>query len=132
MKNLFPIAAVATAVILAACGGKDARQDYTSFVIKINKTDEVTLTNVVSGYFDIKGYCWKIAEHGTLSTGQSTEEAILTIDVDSVYVFSDYNSVIMFTNPIIIKKNRKNIFNLSENPLAISSINKLDSLKYPQ
>lgn len=136
MKHLFYLAAIALTV--AACGGKDDEeqetwQDNTSFVITANATEDVTLTNVVSGYFDKNGYCWKIAEHGSLPPGGSTAETILTVDTDSVYIFSDYNRVIMFDNPIVIKKNKKNIFNLSENPRArYSNIDKLDSLKYPQ
>jgi hypothetical protein len=95
MKNLLllPLAAM----LCAACTQNEPEQtqDYTSFVITLNKGTEqsnVTLRNVVSGYFDKNGYCWKIAQHGTLSSKPSTErlstdEYTFTIDVDSVYVF---------------------------------------------
>ncbi|GHT16282.1 hypothetical protein AGMMS4956_18310 [Bacteroidia bacterium] len=130
MKNLIYITAIALACF--ACKKEsEPTQDYTSFAIKINDGDQVTLPNVVSGYFDGNGYCWKIAEHGTLSMGQTTEETILTIDVDSIYIFSDYLGSSRFNNPLIIKKNKKNTFNVSENPLAID-VNNLDSLQYPQ
>ena len=130
MKNLFLL--LSLSLLTVACSKKvEPMQGYTSFVIKINPDDEVTLPDVVSGYFDAKGYCWKIAEHGTLSKGQTSEETILNIEVDTIYIFSDYFGVIMFNNPFVIQHSKQNIFNLSENPLAIN-VNKKDSLQYPQ
>jgi hypothetical protein len=74
---------------MTACNkNTETTQDYTSFVI--TQKANVTLTNLVSGYFDNKGYCWKITEHGDLSLNQSTTETIITIDIDSIYIWTDY------------------------------------------
>jgi hypothetical protein len=72
MKNLLmlPLAAM----LCAACTQNEPEptQDYTSFVI--TQKSSVTLTNVVSGYFEYKNgrkYCWKIASHGDLAPYQT-------------------------------------------------------------
>jgi hypothetical protein len=152
MKKLFYLAAIVAIMLMTIIACNDTNnseqeqeqpppeeiQDYTSFIIKLENY-RIPLPNVVSGYFDKKGYCWKIAEHGILLAGQETEETIITINVDSVYIFSDYLSVVIddylsvirLKDPFVIRKNRKNIFNISGGPLAIH-VNKQDSLQYPQ
>jgi hypothetical protein len=133
MKHLFYLASLALA--LAACGGKENEQtqDYTSFVI-IQKSD-VLLPNLVSGYFDSIGYCHKVAEHGDLSLGQMTTETVVLVDVDSIYLFTDYMSILRcdagkFTNPFFLHKNKKNIFELNDDSRG-EQVDKCDSLQYP-
>jgi hypothetical protein len=144
MKHFFYLTAIA--LTIAACGGgsdkdDEQTQDYTSFIITLKSN--VLLPNVVSGYFDSAGYCWKIAEHGDLSLGQTTAETTLTVDIDSIYLFTDYDAIIMFTNPFAVVKNKKNTFELNDRssgtPLRSTtelwktdSIIKADRLRYPQ
>ncbi|MDR1022016.1 MAG: hypothetical protein LBL94_01905 [Prevotellaceae bacterium] len=145
-KNILYLATLALLGLAVACSkeGEDniqptddeQIQDYTSFVIELEKY-RTPLPNVVSGYFDQKGYCLKMYEHGTLLAGYATGERIIAANVDSIYIFSDYLMgiedtllAIRYKSPFVVKKYRKNIFNVSENPLAIY-VNKQDSLQYP-
>ena len=147
MKKIFYIAAIAAAAIVAACGGKENNsdadielwQDYTSFVISNQKTED-TLYRVVSGYFDAAGYCWKIAEYGTLAPDSTTTETILDIDVDSIYIFYDSDKLYVGTGlyirrfgHFIARKNRKTDFVVTDTTYAeyLPIVTDADSMLYP-
>ena len=140
MKHLFCCATIALA--LTACGGKDDKdneplQANTSFVITTVRTGNL-LPNIVSGYFDKNGICRKIAEHGdmdaTVPLGATTEEVMLDVDIDSVYIFTDFGAInylraTRFARPFFVKKNKKNTFDISEEPGLV--VVKSDSTQYP-
>lgn len=137
MKHLFYCATIALA--LTACGGKDDEQtqEYTSFVITIKNTN-IELPNVVSGYIDSIGFCRKIAEHGdivcTSNSETTTDEVILDVDIDSIYVFTDYlvtsyRHATKTKHPFPVKKNRRNTVDLFKE--SVVEVLKTDSTQYP-
>jgi hypothetical protein len=90
---------------------------------------------VLSGYFDAAGYCWKIAEHGTLLPGGITPETVLNIDVDSIYFYFNENGVDCGTYmPLVVRKKRGNNFTIDDATIVniLMTEGKVDSTYYPQ
>lgn len=105
-------------------------QDYTSFVFE--QTIDNLLPNCVAGYFDADGYCWKIADLGDISKGNSSSEITLpSEDIPSIYLFSDYYGVRMLNKEFTLIKRTKNIFNLTADIGGIE-VDKNNPKQYPQ
>jgi hypothetical protein len=103
-----------TVCLFSACSGDDPEmQSYTSFIIKLD-AETTIFKNTKTAYFNEKGECVLIAEHGNLKPYINTDEFIMTEFHDSIYIFYEWENGSRLKAAFIPKKNTKNIFSISE------------------
>lgn len=134
MKKLFTLLLILPFVF--SCSSDDNEraieptQDYTSFVF--TQDANVPFENCIAAYLDDNKHYIKIADLGTIEPNKPSKEVKLeNNDITSVYLFTDYNSVIRFNKAFELKKNKKNSFDL----YGVSGIkieDKKDPTQYPQ
>lgn len=131
MKKLLLILLIVPLFISCSSDDDEQTQDYTSFVVT-NQSSQVDLPNVTVGYL-IDGKFKRITALGDIKANGKSEEYILSDNnIKGVYFFSDYAGVIRINKEFTIKKNAKNLFNLSGDIQTISVTDKTDPTQYPQ
>lgn len=106
--------------LLVACAGDEPveeTQDYTSFTILLDDN----LRQAKTGYYDSNGDCILIKDHGNIVAHVETEEVILPVFHNEIYLFFDHSgdSGYRMKDPFILKKNIKNKLHIPENSTSI-------------
>ncbi len=112
----------------------DEKQDYTSFVVTVDKRVPETMIfpNCIAAYKKDNKY-YIIENFGSLSSKTASREIIIKDKtIKEVYVFSDYNSVIRFDIVFNVENNIINQFNIDYNTKGIHVNDKSDPTQYPQ
>lgn len=131
MKKLLSLLFLIT--LLISCSSDDdpktSGQDYTSFVIKNSTT--VNMDNTVIGYL-VDGKYKKLASLGDFKKGATSPEIrVEDKSITQIYVFTDYNDTRRIDVDFILKKNIKNIFEITSDSKT-TKVDKTDPTKYPQ
>jgi len=124
-------------IFIFSCSSDDENteptQDFTSFVFV--QTIDNELTNCVAGYKN-DGKYYKLGDLGTLKTKNQHSPEIRVNDnnITEIYFFTDYdnNSANRFDAVYSLKRNKKNIFELSSSTKGIPITDKTDPTQYPQ
>jgi hypothetical protein len=114
-----------TVCFFTACSGDDPieqTQNYTSFIISGVKTN--IFINTKSAYFNEKGECILLGEHGTLQPNVNSDEFIMTEFRDSIYLFYDYGDGMRLEKPFRPQKNKKNNFVIAKDAMGIDIMEK--------
>lgn len=129
MKQLLTIL---FAITLFACSSDDNEpsQNYTSFTVTIDATP--TFPNCVAAYKK-DGKYYKLGDLGDLTKGKiSPEIRVVDNSITQVYIFTDYNNVIIFDDIYILKGNTKNKITVKDGTKGIRVTDKNDPSQYPQ
>lgn len=131
MKQLLTLLLLCTFFI--GCSSDDDPvfgQDYTSFVF--HQTVDNNLKNCVAGYKK-DGKYYKLGDLGDLSKDKySPEIRINDNTITEVYFFTGFNGGVRVDKTYTLKKNTKNIFDLTNDIKGIPFSDKTDPTQYPQ
>ena len=115
MKKLLTITLLATLFVGCSSDDDDQTQDYTSFVVTIETSNQ--LKNCVAGYYTTDGLCKKLGDLGELTQGIYSPEIRVNIDtLTRVYIFTNTVTPLRIIQSYPIEKNIKNIITVRSAP----------------